>query len=387
MMLALRADRLLDETGRVRAHGIVLVAGSRIVDVRHGSAATPAAAEVIDLGDATLLPGLIDVHQHLGFDASADPVTAMAARDDDALLASMEAAALDAVRAGVTTVRDLGDRTYLSLELRDRLGTRGPHIVAAGPPVTTVGGHCHFMGGAGDAGSVRDAVRERAERGVDVIKVMTTGGNLTPGTDPAQTQYTLAELRALVDEAHAQDLPVTAHAHATEGIRIALDAGVDGIEHCTFQTPDGFWRDPALVDRVAASRVAVCVTAGRPANAPPLAPHLVPLLAGMRDAARALAEAGAHFVAGTDAGVPHKPHGALAWHLVYLHEVGVQADAALRAATVDAAAACGLGARKGRLAAGYDADVIAVGGDPSVDLHALFDVRTVMRAGTVLHGA
>ncbi len=183
--IAVRATALFDGSALTR-DPLVLVADGRIAEVLSGPrAAVPPDAELVELPGATLLPGLVDTHVHLAFDASTDPVGALAAQDDDALLAAMAKAAGAQLRAGVTTVRDLGDRGYLALRLRAG-GAPGPlpTILAAGPPITTPGGHCHFLGGeAGGVDGVRAAVRERAERGVDVVKVMASGGELTPGFD------------------------------------------------------------------------------------------------------------------------------------------------------------------------------------------------------------
>jgi imidazolonepropionase-like amidohydrolase len=164
----LRPDRLFDGVS-VLPDPLVVVEDDRIAAVLSRRDPAPDGT-LLDLPGATLLPGLIDTHVHLGFDASHDPVGALAARDDDAVLAAMEVAAAAQLRAGVTTVRDLGDRDYLTLRLRAESTAPLPTIVAAGPPITIDGGHCHFLGGV--TADVRAAVREHAERGVDVIKVM-----------------------------------------------------------------------------------------------------------------------------------------------------------------------------------------------------------------------
>ena len=218
-LTALRAAWLFDGTGSALIPDpLVVIDGGTIVAVDSGVAA-PDGADVVDLGGAALLPGLVDTHVHLAFDASADPVGALAGRDDEQATEAMIRAGQTALRGGVTTVRDLGDRDYLSLGLRGQPGL--PTIVAAGPPVTTPGGHCHYLGGVAEPteAGVRAAVREHVEHGVDVIKIMASGGTLTPGTCQHLPQFTAEVLRAAVDEAHRHGLQVTAHAHAVAGDR------------------------------------------------------------------------------------------------------------------------------------------------------------------------
>src|SRR5918992_4841274 len=167
--IAIRAAALFDGSALVR-DPLVLVADGRIAEVAFGPrAAAPPDAEPVELPGATLLPGLVDTHVHLAFDGSRDPVGALTARDDNSLLTAMADAARAQLRAGVTTVRDLGDRGYLALQLCDGAAATLPTILSAGPPITTPGGHCHFLRGeATGIDGVRAAVRERAERGVDV---------------------------------------------------------------------------------------------------------------------------------------------------------------------------------------------------------------------------
>jgi imidazolonepropionase-like amidohydrolase len=376
---ALRAARLFDGV-TTHADPLVLVEDGRITEVRSGPA--PANVDVLDLGGATLLPGLIDTHVHLAFDAGLDPVAALAARDDDAVLEAMAQAAAAQLRAGVTTVRDLGDRDYLALRLRES-GTGLPTIVAAGPPITSAGGHCHFLGGVAERG-VRDAVREHAERGVDVIKVMASGGGMTPESDVQTPQFTPADLAALVDEAHRHGLPVTAHAHALEAIVDGVAAGVDGLEHCTFIDGERVNAPDDVVAAIVRRRIAVGATVGlvpvagalRP---PPFLAKIMPDL--MANLARLIRE-GAVVVAGTDAGIaPIKPHGVLPHGLLHLAQLGMSPTEALTAGTSTAAQVCGLGDRKGRVRPGYDADLLAVDGDPLTDLTALLRPVAVLVAG------
>jgi imidazolonepropionase-like amidohydrolase len=163
-------------------------------------------------------------------------------------------------------VRDLGDRNYGTLALRAELAAQpasGPQVLAAGPPITTVQGHCWFLGGeAQGIDALRSAVAERADRGTDLVKIMATGGQLTPGSHPHESQYTRTELSTVVTEAHRRGLPVAAHAHGPQGITDAAAAGVDSIEHCSFMTADGVARDEQVLRAIAAAGIVVSLTVG-----------------------------------------------------------------------------------------------------------------------------
>lgn len=390
---AIRAARLFDGSGTGPADPLVIVEDGRITAVEDGArVAPPPDAALVDLPGATLLPGLVDTHVHLAFDAGPDAVGSLAERDDDAVLAAMADAATAQLRAGVTTVRDLGDRTFLSLTLRGTAASPLPTIVASGPPITSVGGHCHFLGGAvTGVDGVRAAVREHAARGVDVVKVMASGGQMTAGTDVHAPQFSAGELRALVDEAHRHGLPVTAHAHGLDAIVDAVAAGVDGLEHCTFLVPDGVHAPDEVVAEIVARRIAVGATVGLAPCAAQFTPpaQLMRVLPLVLAAHARLIRMGALVVAGTDAGIaPPKPHGVLPHGLEQLAALGMSPAAALNAGTRVAAQVCGLGDRKGRITPGYDADLLAVDGDPLTDLGALHRPVAVFAGGReVLHAA
>ncbi len=391
-LLLLRAARLFDGEALLDDPA-VLVDGARIVSVTQGTAGVPDGAEVVGLPGATLLPGLIDTHVHLAFDASAQPVTRLGERDDAAAYEAMCRAARSAAAGGVTTVRDLGDRGYLTLGVRAaaRDGDHTlPEIVAAGVPITTPGGHCHFLGdAAGDVAQLREAVRARAARGVDVIKVMASGGHMTPGSRPEVAQYTVAELRAVVEQAHALGLPVAAHAHGTAAIAAAVEAGVDCLEHATFMTPDSVEDVPAeLLDAIVARGVALSLTFGtRQVEGHAVPPSIATRMTGFIRNAGRMHRAGARIVIGTDAGIaPVKPHFVLRHAVPQLAPLGMSGAEALHAVTARAAEVIGLGHRKGRIAAGYDADILAVSGDPVAEPAAIHRLLTVYVRGRQLVG-
>jgi imidazolonepropionase-like amidohydrolase len=235
---------------------------------------------------------------------------------------------------------------------------------------------------------VRRAVRERAERGAGVVKIMASGGVMTPDTDLLACQFTLEEMRAAVDEAHRHGLPVTAHAHGLPAVERALDAAVDGIEHCSCLTADGPRLPTALADRLAATDTYVCPTVGHlPGVDPP--PHVQARMKAVgADLEQHLAHvadlqrAGTTLLAGTDAGIgPGKRHGVVAFAVAELVSCGMPAARALASATGLAAHACGLHARTGRLAVGLDADLLMVDADPLTDVTTLQRPRVVVSRG------
>ncbi|MET8752202.1 amidohydrolase family protein [Streptomyces sp. NPDC004667] len=383
---ALRAGGLFDGT-KALGPGMVLVEDGRIKDVDVTGAQAPAGAETLDFGaDAWILPGLIDTHVHLAFDAGDDPVDHLSRSDDGSVLTRMFQAAGRALEAGITTVRDLGDRGYLTVRLREEIGScpqAWPHIVAAGPPITTPGGHCHFLGsGVRGRDALIAAVRERHERGCDVVKVMASGGGMTPGTHMHLPQYQPEDLRAVVDEAHRLGMTAAAHVHSAEAIGQALDAGFDTLEHLTFFTEHGPRPTSDLVERIIDSGTTVSLTVGSvpggrlPASMADSWALLYPTWARLH-------RAGVAITAGTDAGIcPAKPHDVLPYAVAELAgPVGMAPNAALAAVTSVAAAACGLAGVKGSLKTGADADLLVVGSNPLLDLTALHDVRSVYRAG------
>lgn len=273
-MKLLRAGTLLTgRPGEVIHDGEVLVSGAVIEGVGpRGSCPIPEGTEVIDFPDCTLMPGMIDSHVHLGFDRSLDPKTRLSKESDAHLLLRMTENARKLVSAGVTTARDLGGRDFLDVELRDAIESGlaiGPHLVVATRPITNSGGHCWYMGGEADtAEAIRRVARENLRAGANCLKVMATGGAMTPVGPPTwKPQFGVDELRVVVEEAQLRDKHVAAHAHGTAGIKNAADAGVTTIEHCSFrnhpQTAISGKPDLDVVARIIDGGVYVCPTVFR----------------------------------------------------------------------------------------------------------------------------
>lgn len=331
------------------------------------------------LGAVTLLPGLIDAHVHLAFDGGAAPVDRMRTESEAAQVALMLRNARHLLSVGVTTARDMGAPGYLDVAVRDVIaaGTaRGPRLVVSGPPITVTGGHCWFMGGEADSlDDVRRMVRQHHKEGVDVIKVMSSGGNMTPGSAPWHAQFETHLLQVIVTEAHRVGKKVAAHAHAAGAIDRAVQAGVDSLEHCSFQTRSGaFEVDGTIAQAIVAAGIFVSPTVSF------RLPEMLSLMPEVQFPVADLYRSGARIIAGTDAGIDYVPHHGFVGGLEALAGFGLPTTEVLRAATTRAAEALGIGEVTGQLSAGYAADIIAVGGDPRQDLAALADLRMVMTA-------
>ena len=378
----LTAPRVITGDGTVTDGAVVL--GDRAVDWVGPAGALPAEYLLLPRSDypgGTIMPGLIDCHVHLGFDGGPNPAARMRAETGEQQLVLMLRSARELLGVGVTTARDLGARAYLAVAVRDAIAAglaRGPRMVVAASPVTVTGGHCWFMGGEADSeDDLRRLVRTHHKHGADLIKVMSTGGFMTTGSAPWYAQFTSAQLAVIVEEAGRVNKPVAAHAHGIEGIRRAVEAGVTTLEHCSFvtETNERRFSEP-LAARIAEQGIFVCPTIN--VNAPYVA-ELTGISVGAH--VTALRDRGVRLIAGTDAGIGNTPHHQYVGGLEYLVTLGLRPEEVLAMATTEAAAALGLGSVTGRLAPGFDADLIVVDGDPRTGIAVLGQLRRVIARG------
>ncbi|MDH7568855.1 MAG: amidohydrolase family protein [Armatimonadota bacterium] len=403
--VVIRAARLIDGTGAAPLNDPVLVLqAGRVEAICCGELPAHLAegARWLDLPGKTLLPGLIDAHVHLVFDAGPNHAAVcqrLAEADDGYLLLRAQRNAQALLSAGVTTARDCGDRNWVTLTLRRAIEEGlvcGPRLLCCGPPITTTAGHLHFCGNEVDSETeVRRAVRLAARRGADFIKVVVTGGMMTAGSNPRRSQFQLAELKAAVSEAHRLGKRVAAHVLATEGIAMALEAGVDTLEHCNWlgTEADSIDFQPALARDMARSGVwwsHTCAGVYRellPNAAAPEAEQEAQgqALRAVMERFRRTLDAGARMVLSSDAGVQGTPFERFVDGLeVAVRGMEVSPLAAIEACTRVPAEALGLGEEVGTLTPGHRADVLVVDGDPSRDVGALRRVVMVLRDGEIV---
>lgn len=391
--IVIRAGHLLDvKTGKMLANQTIVIEGERIVGIG-GDA--PAGAALIDLPDATVLPGMIDVHTHLTMDPEDVGLRGLTISvPRQALKGAKNARAT--LLAGFTTVRNVGAEEYSDVALRDAINAGdvpGPRMMVSGPALGITGGHCDNNllpakyeatgdGVADGVAAVQHKVRENIKYGSDLIKICATGGVMSRGDDPQHSQYTMEELKAIVADAHRLGRRVAAHCHGAEGIRWASEAGVDSIEHGSYLDEagiatlkkNGTYLVPTLMleDWLLENMERIHL----PEYSQQKARTIFPI--AQKNMARAFAS-GVKIAMGTDAAV--YPHGLNARELAVYVKLGMTPADAIRTTTVNAADLLGWSDRVGSLEAGKYADLIAIDGDPLQDITTLQRVKFVMKGG------
>lgn len=402
----IHAGQLLAEPGKpARGASSIVIRGDKIVEIRDGFVDPPVGAQVVDLKDEFVMPGLIDMHVHLwgiGGDPMKDRLTALNRDDADDMMYAVSNARVT-LAAGFTTVRDLGGNARGMRALREgveRGDVDGPTIVNAGNAISVSGGHAdptnglaesfadalhqHVINTCDGPDDCRRAVRQQVGLGAQVIKYMSTGGVLSNVSGGLGRAMTDDEMKAIIDTAHGLGRKVATHSHAADGTKAAIAAGVDTVDHGSFLDEEaiklfkarGTWLVPTMMAPVAAVAQA---------RAGMLPPAVIPKAEEAAAAAfashqRAIA-AGVKIAFGTDTGV--SKHGDNAQEFALLVKAGMSPAEALKTATVNAADALGRSSSIGTIAPGKDADIVAVTGSPLEDVARMEKIDFVMRHGTV----
>jgi imidazolonepropionase-like amidohydrolase len=395
--LAIRSVRVIDGTGRTIERATVVVRGTTIIAVGSDrEISTPRGADKIDGRGLTLLPGLIDCHVHLCLGAEPDVVDAIARETPTLTLLKSSQAARLTLEAGFTTVRDVGSRDHSIFALQRAIETGlvpGPRIVGAGLVICMIGGHARFIGQEVEGTEqVRSVVRAQIAAGAAVIKVIASGGVLTPGTSPDQAQMTVEELQAAVVEAQRAGRKVAAHAHGSPGMKNAIRAGAHSIEHATLMDEEaaammkqqGVYMVPTL--SALATTAACRHGCGIPESALDKAKsmtkrHQVSFKHALRD--------GIQIAMGTDAGTPFNFHGENAQELERMVALGMTPMQAILASTSAAARLIGIHGQVGTIEKGKLADLLLFEGNPLRRIGLLRDrsrIVGVMQAGKFVSG-
>jgi len=377
----------------------IVVTDDRIVSISAGRGAAPDGAEIVDLGDKTLLPGLIDLHVHLTGDPGGDYRSEAVEPDEWGVVVGAKNARAT-LRAGFTTVREAGSAQYTAFSLRRGTAEgfiEGPRIVAAGPPLSIIGGHGDVTGFREDIHAVLDQgytctgavecaekVRKASRAGADVIKITATGGVLSQQGRGLEGHFTSAELQSIADTAHSLGLKVMAHAHGARGIESAAAAGIDSIEHGTFaddaalkvMKAKGTYMVPTLM-----AFEGVRERLGKGIYTPTVEEKVRMTLGRVGQAVTRAKQMGVPIAFGTDAGVFE--HGRNAGEFALLVKAGLTPREALASATTVAARLLSMEDQIGRIAPGLSADMIAVDGDPLSDVRTLEKVDWVMVRGRI----
>lgn len=403
MKLLLKADRLIDGTGADPVpNAAVLIEDGRIAQIAAADAiplAPDDAVDVIEVSGGSIMPGFIEMHSHIHCSAELDAYTHITTESDEVFLIRAVGAVRSALASGVTTMRDLGARNQVAFPIKQAIEDGiipGPRLIVAGTPITTTGGHCNSFGTEADTtADVVRAVRQQFKLGAGYIKIMSTGGGFTPGTNVRAPQYSADTLKAAVQDAERLGLRVAAHCHASAGVRNCVEAGVHNLIHCSWLAEDPqqmYDYDPADADMIAEKGIWVD---------PTLALNRLNRLRGKQTGGSAMSDPqrrfeilrdmwdrGVKFVTGMDSGMTNARFGDFAYiPQVMVEEMWITPMEAIICATQTSAECLGIAHETGTLEAGKSADVVIVEGDPSADITALHNVSAIVAQGRVVKRA
>ena len=403
MRTVLKAARLIDGTGAEPvADAALVVENGKIVSVGSRETLPPdpgRETDVVETPGGTILPGFIEMHSHIHCSAESDAYRHVTTESDEVLLMRAVQAVRAALTSGVTTMRDLGSKNQVAFPVRQAIEDGiipGPRLLVAGTPITTTGGHCNMFGTEADTASeVVQAIRSQFKLGADWIKIMSTGGGFTPGTNIRAPQYPAETLRDAVVDAERLGLQVAAHCHATAGVRNCVEAGVHNLIHCTWLSEDpaeGYDYDPDIADTIAEKGLFVDPTLA------------LVRLNNLRDPERARARAaerdpdrrfeilrdmwdrGVKFVTGMDSGMTNARFDDFAYiPEVMVDSLDISPMEAIVCSTKTSAECLGILEETGTLEPGKDADVVVVQGDPLADIRALHSVDTILKRGSLVN--
>ena len=401
MKIVLKADRLIDGTGAdpIPSAALVIEKG-RIAQVTTQDNLRVAPGEEVDeieLKGGSIMPGFVETHSHIHCSAEADAYRHVTTESDQVLLMRAVQAVRAALSSGVTTMRDLGSKNQIAFPIRQAIQDGiipGPRLLVAGTPITTTGGHCNSFGTEADAlEEVVHAIRQQFKLGADCIKIMSTGGGFTPGTNTRAAQYPVDTLRAAVEDAERLGLRVAAHCHAAAGVRNSVEAGVHNLVHCSWLAADpakGYDYDPSVADTIAEKGIYVDPTIAlrylnelRGRVRPPSTASLDPKrrLEILRD----MWDRGVKFVTGMDSGMTNARFDDFAYiPQAMVEKLEISPMEAIVCATKTSAECLGILNETGTLEVAKAADVVIINGDPTTDIRAMHSVSTIVKDGQVV---
>lgn len=400
MKLVLKADRLIDGTGADPVSDAALVIeDGRITEItsKNNLGELSDDPDVIELAGGTIMPGFIEMHSHMHCSAQADAYQHIMTESDQVFLMRAVGAVRAALGSGVTTMRDLGARNQVAFPVKKAIEDGiipGPRLIVAGTPITTTGGHCNMFGTEADTSEeVVTAIRNQFKLGAGYIKIMSTGGGFTPGTNVRAPQYPVETLKSAVKDAERLNLRIAAHCHAAAGVRNCVEAGIHNLIHCSWLAEDpekGYDYDPNVADAIAEKGIWVDPTLalgrlnrlrGRARTASGSMMDPVRRFEILRD----MWDRGVKFVTGMDSGMTNARFDDFAYiPEVMVEELGISPMEAIVCSTKTSAECLGIAEETGTLEVGKAADAIIIDGNPAEDIKTIHNVDTIVSQGRVV---